>query len=73
MVDQWQLEKLALAELKNELFFYTPGVSRTELGSLTYRAYPNLRSAISAVLAGVPRNARVALVPDGPYVFARVT
>jgi lactate racemase len=73
VVDQWQLEKLALTELKNELFFYTPGVSRTELGSLTYRAYPNLRSAISAVLAGVPRNARVALVPDGPYVFARVT
>jgi len=73
VVDQWQLEKLALTELKNELFFYTPGVSRTELGSLMYRAYPNLRSAISAVLEGVPRHARVALVPDGPYVFARVT
>jgi nickel-dependent lactate racemase len=73
VVDQWQLEKLALTELKNELFFYTPGVSRTELGSLKYRAYPDLSSAISAVLAGVPCGARVALVPDGPYVFARVT
>ncbi len=27
-VDQWQLEKLALVGVKNELFFYTPGVSK---------------------------------------------
>ena len=72
VVDQWQLEKLALTELRNELFFYTPGVSRTDLGSLMHRAYPNPRTAISAVLAGVPSDGRVALVPDGPYVFARV-
>jgi nickel-dependent lactate racemase len=72
VVDQWQLEKLALTALKNELFFYTPGVSTTELGCLASRAYPTLPSAISAVLAGVPSGARVALVPDGPYVFARV-
>jgi lactate racemase len=54
------------------LLFYTPGVSTTELGCLAYRAYPSVKSAISAVLAGVPSGARVALVPDGPYVFARV-
>jgi nickel-dependent lactate racemase len=72
VVDQWQLEKLALTELKNELFFYTPGVSKTELGSLTNRAYPSLKEAISAVLAGIPSGPRVALIPDGPYAFARV-
>jgi nickel-dependent lactate racemase len=72
VVDQWQLEKLALTGLKNELFFYTPGVSTKELGCLAYRAYPTPQSAISAVLAGVPSGARVALVPDGPYTFARV-
>ena len=72
VVDQWQLEKLALTQLKNELFFYTPGVSKTELGCLADRSYRDLSSAISAVLAGIPSDARVALVPDGPYVFARV-
>jgi nickel-dependent lactate racemase len=72
VVDQWQLEKLALTELKNELFFYTPGISKTVLGCLAERSFQDLSSAISAVLAGVPSNARVALVPDGPYVFARV-
>jgi nickel-dependent lactate racemase len=72
VVDQWQREKLALTELKNELFFYTPGVSRTELGCLADRSFQDVSSAVSAVLAGVPADARVALVPDGPYVFARV-
>lgn len=72
VVDQWQLEKLALTELKNELFFYTPGVANTELGCLSYRAHPSLKAAISAVLAGIPSGARVALIPDGPYAFARV-
>ena len=72
VVDQWQLEKLALTALGNELFFYTPGISKIELGGLAERSYQDLGSAISAVLDGIPSNARVALVPDGPYVFARV-
>jgi lactate racemase len=72
VVDQWQLEKLALTQLKNELFFYTPGVTNSQIGCLADRNYPSLEDAIAAVLQGVPPGARVALLPDGPYVFARV-
>ena len=32
IVDQWQLEKLALTGLRHELFFYTPGVAKEQLG-----------------------------------------
>jgi len=72
VVDQWQLEKLALTQLRNELFFYIPGVSKSQLGCLADRSYATLDEAIAAVMHGVPPDARVALVPDGPYVFARV-
>jgi nickel-dependent lactate racemase len=71
-VDQWQLEKLALAGQKHELFFYIPGVAEDRLGNLASRCFGDCRAAIAAVLAGLPAGARVALVPEGPYVYARV-
>jgi nickel-dependent lactate racemase len=70
-VDQWQLEKLALTGLKFELFFYTPGVSARQLGFLGARAFDSLDEAVAAILQGLPADARIALVPDGPYTFAR--
>jgi lactate racemase len=70
-VDQWQLEKLALTGEKFELFFFTPGVTRGQLGFLGSWAYSSLEEAVAATLDGLPGNARVALVPEGPYTFAR--
>lgn len=71
-VDQWQLEKLALAGLNHELFFYTPGVKRTQLGLLGARTFEHIDAAVAAVLEGLPAHTRVALVPEGPYTFAKV-
>jgi nickel-dependent lactate racemase len=70
-VDQWQLEKLALVGIANELFFYTPGVTKDQLGSLGPRLFSSIERAVAAVLDGVPAGARVILVPDGPYAYAR--
>ncbi len=70
-VDQWQIEKVALVGLKHELFFYTPGVSRKQLGGLGATAFDDLGEAVAAVLDGLPAGARVALVPEGPYTFAK--
>ena len=49
-IDQWQLEKLALAGLKNELLFYTPGAAREALGSLGANAFNRLDDAIVALV-----------------------
>jgi lactate racemase len=70
-VDQWQLERLALVGIKHELFFYTPGVSPAELGSLAPRAFGSLEAATAALLKGLPSDALVVLVPEGPYTYAR--
>ncbi|HSZ16880.1 MAG TPA: nickel-dependent lactate racemase [Terracidiphilus sp.] len=72
-VDRWQVEKLALAGVQNELYFYLPGVAKEELGRLGARAFNNLQEATAAVLRGLPRGARVTLVPEGPYTFARAS
>ena len=70
-VDQWQLEKLALLGIKHELFFYTPGVSKEQFGCLGAQVFTDLNHAVSAALHGLPAGARVVLIPDGPYTFAR--
>jgi lactate racemase len=70
-VDQWQLEKLALVGAKHELFFYTPGVSKEQLGCLGSRTFNDLNEAVAALLHGLPGDAQVVLVPDGPYTYAR--
>ena len=72
-VDRWQVEKLALAGVQNDLYYYAPGVTKAELGRLGTRAFDRLDEAVAAMLRDLPRNARVTLVPEGPYTFARAT
>jgi nickel-dependent lactate racemase len=70
--DQWQLEKLSLVGLMNELYFYTPGVSAGEMGAYGRRSFSNVNAAVGSLLEGLPAGARVALIPEGPYCFARL-
>lgn len=72
VIDQWQLEKLALVGLQNQLFFFAPGATKQQLGALAERSFSKLEEAIATTLVGLPARAKVALVPDGPYAFARV-
>jgi nickel-dependent lactate racemase len=72
-VDQWQLEKLALVARRNELLFYTPGVTKSDIGSLGEKSFADVNAAVQALLLDLPTGAQVAVVPEGPYVFARVT
>jgi len=71
VIDQWQLEKLALVGVEHEVLFYTPGAPMEALGSLRATAFTNLDEAVAALVSRLPRGARVALVPEGPYTYAR--
>jgi nickel-dependent lactate racemase len=71
--DQWQLEKMALAGLANDLYFYAPGTSPDQLGALGTRSFADIDTAVAHVLHGLPPEASIALIPEGPYCFARVT
>ena len=71
-VDQWQLEKLALAGRRCELLFYTPGVALDAAGGLAGRMFASPEAAVGALVRGLPTGARVLVIPEGPYVFAEV-
>ena len=72
VVDQWQLEKLALVTAKAEVLYYVPGLPRECHASLWGKAYATAEAAISALASSLPPSAHLALIPEGPYVLAQV-
>ena len=70
-VDQWQLEKLALVKKDKELLFYVPGVAKLDRTSLWGPSFDTVHEAVMALTRGLTRNARIAIIPEGPYVLAR--
>jgi lactate racemase len=70
-VDQWQLEKLALVTTRQRLLCYVPGLPAEYHSNLWGRAYPTLDLAIAALTDGLPANANIAVIPEGPYVLAK--
>jgi nickel-dependent lactate racemase len=72
-VDQWQLEKLALVTAKARVLFHVPGLSSEYYPSLWGKVYQTPQQAISALAAGLPQGARIAVIPEGPYVLAKTS
>ncbi len=70
-VDQWQLEKLALVTRRADLLYYVPGLPADYYPSLWGEAFGRIEDAIAALTRDLPDGARVALIPEGPYVLAK--
>jgi nickel-dependent lactate racemase len=70
-VDQWQVEKLALTGIEHDLLFYAPGAAKEELGWLGAGAFNDLDAAVAALVERLKPGARIALLPEGPYTYAR--
>lgn len=70
-IDQWQLEKLALVLRTHRVWFYTPGVMKEYGKFLWGPAFPSAADALEALARELPSGAEVAVIPEGPYVFAR--
>ena len=70
-VDQWQLEKLALVTTRADVLYYVPGLPSEFRTGLWGRAYSSAEEAVRALAATLERNARIAVIPEGPYVLAQ--
>ena len=71
-IDQWQLEKMALAGRRFELHFYVPGLPAELRGFLGPNVYSTAEQALAGFVRGMKGGAPVAVIPEGPYVFAQV-
>ncbi len=71
-VDQWQLEKLALAIEGKDVLYCVPGLPEEYHKALWGRGFFDAQSALDAFARDLKPNARVAVIPEGPYVLAQV-
>jgi nickel-dependent lactate racemase len=71
-IDQWQLEKLALVARKATVLYCVPGLPPEQRRTLWGPAFDNIQEAVVALLQVLPPGARVAIIPEGPYVLAKV-
>jgi nickel-dependent lactate racemase len=72
IIDQWQLEKLALVARRVSVSYCVPGLASEVRARLWGDAFDSLPAAVSAVLEGLPAGARVAVIPEGPYILAKL-
>jgi nickel-dependent lactate racemase len=70
--DQWQLEKLALVAGKHEVLFYVPGLGAEYREHFGANVFDSPDAAVAALCASLRPGAKVAVIPEGPYVLARV-
>jgi nickel-dependent lactate racemase len=71
-VDQWQLEKLALVATRQAVLWHVPGLPAEYHSGLWGHTYSTLESAVGALVSGLAPGAAIAVIPDGPYVLAKV-
>jgi nickel-dependent lactate racemase len=71
-VDQWQMEKLALVTTRQDVLWHVPGLPAEYHPRLWGRSYAAIETAVQALLSGLPRGATIAVIPEGPYVLAKV-
>jgi len=69
VLDQWQLEKLGHVCRKARPRFVTRGLDPATMKGLFVDSVPSVEQAIAEALGEYGPNARIAVVPKGPYVL----
>jgi len=70
-IDQWQLEKLAMVTTRHRLLWYVPGLPAEYHAGLWGRSYGTMEAAVSALVSSLSPGAKIAVIPEGPYVLAK--
>ena len=69
-IDQWQLEKLALATQRAQVLYCVPGLPEPYMQALWGPGFRQSDDALCAFFKDLPQGSRVAVIPEGPYVLA---
>ena len=73
VVDQWQLEKLALVTQKADILFYTPVCRANSIRHSGEPIFSIARRRGASPDERLGPNASIALMPEGPYVLAKAS
>jgi len=71
-IDQWMVQHLCQARRRARLLLYTDGVPPEALDPRFVEPVPSPEDGVARALAQIGPGARVAILPQGPYVLATV-
>jgi lactate racemase len=69
VLDQWQLEEMAKVCRKAKVTYVSDGLPAETLERLFVRSSPSIEQAVADCLAEYGKDARIAVIPKGPYVL----
>ena len=69
VMDQWQLEELTKVLRKARVTFVSDGLTAQRLGELFVEAAESVEEAVASALEDYGPDARIAVIPKGPYVL----
>ncbi len=72
VMDQWQLEKMGQVARKANICVVSDGLPPETLNRLFVDSAPTVEAAVAAAQKKHGPEARIAVIPEGPYVVARV-
>ncbi len=73
VMDQWQVEELAKVLRKARVQVVSQGLDAAVLSSLYVEPVPSVEAAVAEALQAYGPNAKVAVIPKGPYVLPVVS
>lgn len=73
VLDQWCAQETYQVRLKNEIWLYTDGIENETLKRFHFQPVESMETAIEQLLQRFGRDARWAIVPDGPMLILRVS
>ena len=71
VMDQWQLEELAKVRRKAKVKIVSDGLPPQTINRLFVESAPSVEQAVADSLQEYGEQARIAVIPKGPYVLAQ--
>mgnify|MGYP001394278629 FL=1 len=72
VIDQWQLQELCKVMRKANVMMFSEGIQDEERERVLVEMVPSVEGAIARVLNERGADARIAVIPKGPYVLTQV-
>ncbi len=72
VIDQWQLEELAKACRKAEVYLFSEGIPATDQANMPVVAIDSVAQGLRRAQRRHGKNATIAVIPKGPYILAEV-
>ena len=73
VLDQWQFQKFCNVLENHEVWLYSDGIDRETQEKLFVTPLESIEDGIEKVKARIGENAAIAVIPEGPYVYAGVS